>query len=108
MEPIWLFKLTVFCVEWVKAGVGAALVIWWFGGLLFIHDFFGQHSPIIPWMVSLLHSCLLYLLAQFNVRLFDLIGFGATQDGWHPIEVLGPESHGRFLSETPVLLLGRG
>ncbi|PNU19415.1 hypothetical protein C2E25_12610 [Geothermobacter hydrogeniphilus] len=80
MEPPWLFKLIVFCIEWVKAIAGAVLVIWWIGGLLFIHDFFSQYSLIIPWLVSLLHSILIYLLAQLNQSLFDLISFGATQD----------------------------
>ncbi|TYO96635.1 hypothetical protein EDC39_11324 [Geothermobacter ehrlichii] len=80
MDPPWLFRLTVFCIEWVKAAAGTVLVIWWVGGLLFIHDFFGQHSLVIPWLVGLAHSGLIYLLAQLNVNLFDLIANGATQD----------------------------
>jgi len=80
MEPAWLFRLTVFCIEWVKAAAGTVLVIWWIGGLLFIHDFFGQHSPVIAWLIGLVHSALIYLLAQLNVNLFDVIANGATED----------------------------
>ncbi|PLX82947.1 MAG: hypothetical protein C0616_01190 [Desulfuromonas sp.] len=80
MEPAWLLKLTVFCVEWVKAVAGAVLVIWWFGGLFFINDFFGAHSPVTPWFVGAAHSIVLYLVAQLSVRFFDVISLGATQD----------------------------
>lgn len=80
MEPAWLLSLTVFCVEWVKAVAGAVLVIWWFGGLLFINEFFAAHSPVTPWVVSAVHSVVLYLVAQLAVRFFDVISLGATQD----------------------------
>jgi len=80
MQPDWLFKLTIFCVEWVRTVAGAVLMIWWVGGLYYIHNFFGEHSALVPWLVGCLHSAVLYLLAQLNLRLFDLIGYGATQD----------------------------
>lgn len=80
IEPAWLLNLTVFCVEWVKAVAGAVLVVWWFGGLLFINDFFGQASPVTPWLVGIVHSAVLYLVAQLAVKFFDVISFGATQD----------------------------